>query len=343
MIFTVFLLFIGSILAFWISAICGGGASLILIPILNLIIPTSIVPFSLTIGTFTSSASRIAAFRKSVHWKIFFWFVPFSIPAVLIGAYFIKFINPIYLQIIVAVLLIANVPQLFLNKKQQNKEEKPSPKYILALVGFLAGFVSGITGVIGLLFNRFYLKYGLTKEEIIATRAANEIILHIIKLVIYILLGLYSRNALLLGLTIAFASIISSYTVKYILPLFSDFAFRKVGYAAMVISGITLFYSSAQKIIQQDKVQLTTTNKGDKNETALKWRNSDFVLEYSLDGESEIERPIEPQELPKNLLEKYNKISPNYDKINLEKVFKIGEESYEFYCYKGSVLTKLEF
>lgn len=343
MIFTVFLLFIGSILAFWISAICGGGASLILIPILNLIIPTSIVPFSLTIGTFTSSASRIAAFRKSVHWKIFFWFVPFSIPAVLIGAYFIKFINPIYLQIIVAVLLIANVPQLFLNKKQQDKEEKPSPKYILALVGFLAGFVSGITGAIGLLFNRFYLKYGLTKEEIIATRAANEIILHIIKLVIYILLGLYSKNALLLGLTIAFASIISSYTVKYILPLFSDFAFRKVGYAAMVISGITLFYSSAQKIIQQDKVQLTTANKGDKNETTLKWRNSDFVLEYSLDGEFEIERPIEPQELPKNLLEEYNKISPNYDKINLEKVFKIGEESYEFYCYKGSILTKLEF
>ncbi|WP_312921257.1 sulfite exporter TauE/SafE family protein [Empedobacter brevis] len=343
MIFTVFLLFIGAILAFWISAICGGGASLILIPILNLIIPTSVVPFSLTIGTFTSSASRIAAFRKSVHWKIFFWFVPFSIPAVLIGAYFIKFINPIYLQVIVAVLLIANVPQLFLNKKQQDKEEKPSPKYILALVGFLAGFVSGITGAIGLLFNRFYLKYGLTKEEIIATRAANEIILHIIKLVIYILLGLYSKNALLLGLTIAFASIISSYTVKYILPLFSDFAFRKVGYAAMVISGITLFYSSAQKIIQQDKVQLTTTNKGDKNETTLKWRNSDFVLEYSLDGEFEIERPIEPQELPKKLLEEYNKISPNYDKINLEKVFKIGEESYEFYCYKGSILTKLEF
>lgn len=96
MIFTIFLLFIGAILAFWISAICGGGASLILIPILNLITPTSLVPFSLTIGTFTSSASRIAAFRKSVHWKIFFWFVPFSIPAVLMGAYLIKFINPIF-------------------------------------------------------------------------------------------------------------------------------------------------------------------------------------------------------------------------------------------------------
>ncbi len=343
MVITIFLLFVGAILAFWISAICGGGASLILIPILNLIIPTSLVPFSLTVGTFTSSASRIVAFRKSVHWKIFFWFVPFSIPAVLLGAYLIKYINPIYLQLIVALLLISNVPQLFLSKKEQDKEEKSSPKYVLAIIGFLAGFVSGITGAIGLLFNRFYLKYGLTKEEIIATRAANEIILHLIKLVIYIILGLYSKNALLLGLTIAVASVVSAYTVKYILPFMSDFLFRKIGYGAMVISGIVLLTSSSEKIINQDKVQLYTVAKGDKNETTLKWRNSDLVLEYALDDGLEIERPIDSSELPENLLQKYNQLLPKYDVIHLEKVFKIGEDGYEFYCIKDKKLTKLEF
>lgn len=343
MVINIFLLFIGAILAFWISAICGGGASLILIPILNLIIPTSLVPFSLTVGTFTSSASRIVAFRKSVHWKIFFWFVPFSIPAVLLGAYLIKYINPIYLQLIVAVLLVSNVPQLFLNKKEQDKEEKPSPKYVLAIIGFLAGFVSGITGAIGLLFNRFYLKYGLTKEEIIATRAANEIILHLIKLIIYIILGLYSKNALLLGITIAVASVVSAYTVKYILPFMSDFLFRKIGYGAMVISGVVLLISSSEKIINQDKVQLYTVAKGDKNETTLKWRNSDLVLEYALDDGLEIERPINPSELPENLVQKYNQLLPKYDVIHLEKVFKIGEEGYEFYCIKDKKLTKFEF
>lgn len=343
MVINIFLLFIGAILAFWISAICGGGASLILIPILNLIIPTSLVPFSLTVGTLTSSASRIVAFRKSVHWKIFFWFVPFSIPAVLLGAYLIKYINPIYLQLIVAVLLVSNVPQLFLNKKEQDKEEKPSPKYVLAIIGFLAGFVSGITGAIGLLFNRFYLKYGLTKEEIIATRAANEIILHFIKLIIYIILGLYSKNALLLGITIAVASVVSAYTVKYILPFMSDFLFRKIGYGAMVISGVVLLISSSEKIINQDKVQLYTVAKGDKNETTLKWRNSDLVLEYALDDGLEIERPINPSELPKNLAQKYNQLLPKYDVIHLEKVFKIGEEGYEFYCIKDKKLIKFEF
>jgi len=261
----------------------------------------------------------------------------------LIGAYLIKFINPIYLQIIVALLLIANIPQLFLHKKAQEKEEKPSPKYVLAIVGFLAGFVSGITGAIGLLFNRFYLKYGLTKEEIIATRAANEIILHLIKLIIYIILGLYSKEAFLLGLAIALASLISSYTVKYILPFFSDFIFRKVGYTAMVGSGIVLFYTSSQKIIQQDNIHLTTINKGDENETTLRWRKSDFTLEYSLDGEFEIERPIQANELPEDLHKKFIELSDQYETIHIEKVFKIGGTSYELYCINGQKITKLKF
>ena len=87
-----------------------------------------------------------------------------------------------YLQLIIAVFLILNTPELFRSRTQQKKEEKPFPKFILAIVGFFAGFVSGITGAIGLLFNRFYLRYGLTKEEIVATRAANEIFLHFILL-----------------------------------------------------------------------------------------------------------------------------------------------------------------
>lgn len=341
MIFKISLLFLGAILAFWISAICGGGASLILIPVLNLLLPTSVVPFSLTVGTFTSSASRIAVFKKHISWKIFFWFVPFSIPAVLLGAYLIKFVNPVYLQLIVAFFLLANVPQLFISRKAKVKEEKPSPKYVLAIVGFLAGFVSGITGAIGLLFNRFYLKYGLSKEEIVATRAANEIFLHLIKLIIYIMLGLYSNMAIWLGLAIALATIISSYTVKYILPYLSEFVFRKVGYGAMVVSGIALLITTSQKIIAQDKMAFTE-NQFD--ETTIKWRESNFVLEFAIDDGLEVERPIKQDELPPSVNKKYVELLPKYDKILLEKVFKIGTEpSYEFYCYKGKTLSKFEF
>lgn len=341
MVFKIGLLFLATILAFWISAICGGGASLILVPLLNWLLPTSVVPFSLTIGTFTSSASRIIVFKKDICWKIFFWFVPFSIPAVLLGAWLIKYVNPLYLQLIVGLFLLANLPELFRTKKQQRQEEKPYPKFILAIVGFLAGFISGITGAIGLLFNRFYLRYGLTKEEIVATRAANEIFLHSIKLIIYLILGLYSSSALWLGLTIAIASIISSYTVKFILPYISEFLFRKIGYGAMVVSGIFLLVGTTQNIITQDNISFSTNQY---DERTMHWRNSNFVLEFAIDDGLEIERPINRSELTDKLKAKYNELLPQYDKILLEKVFKVASKSsYEFYCYKDKKLTKFEF
>lgn len=343
MILKIILLFSGTILAFWLSAICGGGASLILIPILNLLLPSSVVPFSLTIGTFTSSVSRIAVFKKHINWKIFLWFVPFSIPAVVLGAYFIKYVNPNYLQLIVALFLVANLPQVFRSKKSEEKEEKPYPTYVLAIVGFLAGFVSGITGAIGLLFNRFYLKFGLKKEEIVATRAANEVFLHLIKLIIYIALGLYSNMALWLGLTIAVATVISSYTVKYILPYLSEHTFRKIGYGAMVVSGITLLVGTSDKIIKQDKIAFASVGNNVKKESVISWRNTDLVLEFTYNDGLEIERSIHSNELPPQLLRKYNFLLKKYDTILLEKVFEFRKEpSYEFYCYKNNQLTKLD-
>ncbi|TGL44623.1 sulfite exporter TauE/SafE family protein [Leptospira perdikensis] len=341
MILKIIFLFFATILAFWISAICGGGASLILIPILNLFLPSSFIPFSITIGTLTSSASRVVVFKKHIYWKVFIWFVPFSIPAVLLGGWLMKYINPLYLQVIVGLLLLANVPELFKSKREQKEEEKPYPNFILAFVGFFAGFISGITGAIGLLFNRFYLRYGLTKEEIVATRAANEIFLHSIKLFIYLLFGLYSENALLLGIVIAIAAIVSSYSVKFILPYLSEYLFRKIGYGAMVISGLFLLISTSQNIIQKENVSVI---KNQHNETTMNWRNSSFVLEFAIDEGFEIERQIQPNELPPEYKSKYDQLINQYDQVFLEIVYRIGSNvSYEFYCYKNNELTKIEF
>lgn len=334
MITKIVILLIGTVFAFWLSAICGGGASLIIIPILNWMLPTSVVPFSLTIGTFASSASRIAVFKKHINWTIFLWFVPFSIPAVLLGAYLIKYINPLYLQIIVGLFLVANLPQLFLKKKEIEAEEKAYPKSVLAIVGFFAGFVSGITGAIGLLFNKFYLRYGLKKEEIVATRAANEIFLHFIKLIIYIILGLFSKEAIYLGLAIAVGAIISSYSVKYILPLISEFWFRKIGYGAMVISGCTLLVATSNKIIAKDHVSISSINNTNETETKVNWRNSSFILEFAIDDGLEVERPISYEELPKKLQERYQQLDKIYIKVDVEKVYKINGSSYEFYVHE---------
>ncbi|TGL59401.1 sulfite exporter TauE/SafE family protein [Leptospira sarikeiensis] len=344
MISTLVLLFLGSILAFWISSVCGGGASLILIPILSGLLATSIVPFSLTVGTAASSISRILVFRKSIHWKIFYRFVPFSIPAVLLGAWLIKFLNPLYLQLFISIFLIANLPQILKSKADLDKKEIEYSNFVLASLGFISGFISGITGAIGLVFNRFYLKYGLNKEEIIATRAANELFLHLFKLIVYISLGFYSEFALYLGLSIAFASFISSYTIKYILPYISDLVFKKIGYGSMIIAGIFLLSNSFLQIVDKDNIHVSRNWILGEAETTVNWRESSFILEFELDDGLEIERPIQPIELPDHLRTKYDLLIQEYDKILIEKVFQFRKPtSYEFYCYKGISLTKLEF
>lgn len=335
------LLFVATTASFLLSTVSGGGASLILIPVLNLLIVPAFVPFSLTIGTFTNSASRIIVFRKSINWKIFSWFFPFSVPAVVAGAWLMKFINPLYLEVLVALFLVINLPELFKSPQKLAEEEKPYPNYVLALVGFLAGFVSGITGAVGLLFNKFYLRYGLKKEEIVATRAANEIFLHLVKLIVYLALGLYSRSALWMGLTIATGAVVSSYAAKFILPFISEYLFRKIGYGAMVVAGVFLLTHTIQNIVKQDNLFFT---RNEYNETVMNWRNSRLVLEFSLGEGLEIERQIKPEELPPGLKSRYDELSHQYDRIYVEIVYKIGYGTgYEFYCFKDNHLTKYEF
>lgn len=109
----------------------------------------------------------------------------------------------------------------------------------------------------------------------------------------------------------------------------------------MVVSGISLLISTSGKIIKQDNLGISE-NKFD--ETTIKWRESNFVLEFAIDDGLEIERPILSSELPEKINKKYTELTSLYDKIYLEKVFKLGSEpSYEFYCYKDNKLTKFEF
>ena len=263
--------------------------------------------------------------------------------AVLIGAYIIKFINPNYLQVIVGLFLISNLPQLFNSSKMEQETKQKYPNYLLAIIGFLAGFVSGVTGAIGLLFNRFYLRLGLKKEEIVATRAANEVFLHFIKLISYLYLGLFSNSAIYLGLIIAVASIISSYSIRYILPLISELLFKKIGFIAMVLSGFTLLWTTSNKIIDQDNFSIATYNDESKTYSTINWRDSKITFEYAIDYGLEIERTILPTDLPDHIYSKYCNLIDQYDEIVLEKVYSFGKKTtYEFNCYKENQLYKIK-
>ncbi|UZR98975.1 sulfite exporter TauE/SafE family protein [Chondrinema litorale] len=339
----IILILIGTILSFWISALCGGGASLILIPILSLSLSSAQVPAALTIGTFTSSISRLMVFRKNIHWQIVGYFVPAAIPTVWLGVWALKYVNPIYLQFFIAIFLLINIRQLFLPKQEINKNEKRHPKYILILIGGLAGFISGVTGAVGLLFNKFYLKYGLSKEGIVATRAANEIILHLIKIILYFSMGLFTFQAFQIGSIVAAGAIISSISVKYILPFLSENVFKKVGYLAMVLSGVILLSTTSNKIIAKDHPQIHFKPFSNSVETQLVWNSSEVSFEFEYNKGLQMEQVIKYEEIPKRLQADINPLINQSDKVYYERVTSIGETFYEVHVMKDNKQQKYNF
>lgn len=313
-----------------------------LIPVLGQLLSVSQVPAALSIGTFSSSASRLMVFRKKIRWNIVVYFVPAALPAVWLGALLLKYVNPVYLEIVIGVFLISNLVFLFRKQELVSHPKKPAVA-VLPAIGFLAGFLSGLTGAVGLLFNRFYLRYGLTKEEIVATRAANEIVLHLFKIVLYGLFGLIGGKVILIGLIVAVSAILSSIVMKWILPRLSDVSFRKIGYGAMVLSGVTMLVQSGQDLFSE-KPFITEKNLVAHNQK-LRMQQANLELEFTYDEGFEFEKVIPFGELSVAHQDFVRNRLPHADQIVIEVVYAVNrKKSFEAYYFKDKeLIDKIDF
>lgn len=335
-----FIIFIVAILAFGISAVCGGGASFILLPALGVVLPAAQVPAALSVGTAVSSVSRILVFKKHVRWDIVAWFVPPALPAVWLGAKLLSSINPAWLEFIIGLFLVANLPFIF---KPAGKTSQQGSKWLLVVIGLATGFISGLTGAVGLLFNRFYLTYGLTKEEIIATRAANELLLHLIKIILYSLFGLLSAQALGVGAALSVAAVLSAWLMKRTLRFFSENTFKRVGFTAMVCSGFIMLFSSGYTLYHKEnvRVNVVAVNKG--LEAQLRYKQRSFAIELVLNEGLEVEKAISFSDLPAQKQIVARRLAQGSQIVLVEAVYGWGRQSHEIYLLKDGRLLKYEF
>ncbi|OYQ63190.1 permease [Pseudanabaena sp. SR411] len=120
--------------------------------------------------------------------------------------------------------------------------EEVNPKFQLKAwhimpAGFLKAYVSGLVGTTGPVLNPFYLRYGLVKEKMLATKAMHMTIIHIVKIITYGALAVMSKEQIVAGLAIGLAAIPANLVGKYILSRMSPQQFRQVVLAFMLIGG----------------------------------------------------------------------------------------------------------
>lgn len=275
--------FLVAIAAFSISAVSGGGAGLIVMPLLGVILAPAQVPAALSIGTAVSSVGRIWSFFRSIRWSVVVRFVPLAIPAAWAGVWALSLMPAVYLDFFLGIFLLGNLPALLRRRPVTTAERPPISPLTLPLLGGLAGFISGFTGAVGLLFNSFYLRLGLCKQEIVATRAANDVLLHLTKIGLYASYGLMTRETLGVGGIVAVAAVISTVLVKRFINHIPERLFRFTGHAAACVAGLAMAVLAGTQVVRQDHMHAGYSATAHKTQTLLVWRDHTFAIELEKD------------------------------------------------------------
>jgi hypothetical protein len=274
-------------------------------------------------------------------------FLPTAVLGVFLGAKMLSYLAPMYLELCMGLFLISNLPWLF--RKQIPKHTASAshtiPTWQIRLVGLLAGFISGLTGAVGVLFNRFYFRYGLDNDEILATRAANEALLHVIKLYLYASLGLFQLRTIGIGLIVAMAAVLSSGFMKFALPRISRGLFMRAGYGAMVVSGVLVLNRAIVDIKLANDPDFRVTIQSEELSARLTWNTLIYFAELSYDEGLEFEKAVPLSSLSLDRQHYVQSLRDGAQKVDIEKVYARAGVSYEAYYFddQGRLTNKIKF
>ncbi|MFC4873247.1 sulfite exporter TauE/SafE family protein [Negadavirga shengliensis] len=247
---TLILVLLGAFVVFILSTLSGGGASLLLMPLVAVVVGVRSVAPVMTISIGLGSISKVILFWKHIDWNLFKWLFPSTVIGSILGANMFAILSTEYLQLLIGLLLISTVFQF-------NKKETPAKFKIkawhFAPMGLVVSFLSGLIGGVGPLMNSAYLGYGISKESLLGTRSANAILLHLTKIVSYAYLGFVNGEVIQYGLMIGLSSLLAVYAGKIVLAKMSTIIFRKIVVASMVLSGGLMLWKNLpfiQEILQ---------------------------------------------------------------------------------------------
>ena len=232
-----------------ISAVLGMGGGIILLGIMAIIIPNGYMVIALHgIIQLISNSTRTFVFRKYLKKKLIKEFLIGAIIGaglsaiiifLLIRFFEVSSASEIKVDFLKPLIGIFIIWYLFLKGPKKEKESKSFIK-----VGSISGLASIFIGATGPLIAPFFLNSNLTKENIIANKAACQMITHLTKIPLFIFffnVSYIQEYKLLLPLIIAV--FIGTNFGKKILDMIPEKLFIKLFKTALFIIAIKLIFS----------------------------------------------------------------------------------------------------
>lgn len=235
-----------SFISWFVSMVAGGGSPLVLIPLVSFLYGSQAVAPVITTGMLLGNIQRLFYFWKEIDWEVTLWQLPGVITGSILGAFTLSYINLEGLQIVIGVALLLMVANYWFGKKEQTFTIKT---WQFLPLGFGNSFASGLIGSTGPIMNPAYLNYGLLKEAMIATKAANIILAHVIKLCTYAALGTLSKQYVIYGIVIGAAALPANWLGQLVLSRMSNDLFKQVTFIFIAVSGLLMLWEQRQLLM----------------------------------------------------------------------------------------------
>jgi len=210
MISTYVVLILAALVTSTLSGAMGMGGGIVLLTVMaQYFTPVVLIPLH-GIVQLGSNVSRSAIHVKSIDWKIAALFGMGTLVGVGVGSQFVISIpeRPFRIGIAVFILVLTFMPKF---------KSAPRFKGKWFWVGSGAGLVSLFVGATGPLIAPFYLREGLTKERLVATKAICQVFTHLFKITTFFALGFVLAPYLWLIVSMLVAVFIGNNLGKFLL------------------------------------------------------------------------------------------------------------------------------
>ncbi|MEO2094665.1 MAG: sulfite exporter TauE/SafE family protein [bacterium] len=204
-----------------ISGLLGMGGGLFLLSVLFLcgLEPSVAIPVHALVQL-SSNTSRAVLFRASVRWSAWRVFALCALPFPLLGLVIAGCLDGASTKILIGALV------LFATWKPTWWRMAWRERAAFCAMGVVAGTLGVVVGATGPLIAPFFLRDGWRKEEIIATKAACQVFVHLQKIVVFGVLGFAFGEELIFVLPLVIAVIFGTALGKRALAHVSEERFR---------------------------------------------------------------------------------------------------------------------
>lgn len=239
-------LILAGLIAWFISTLTAGGAAMLVIPVLGLLLGVELVAPVLSVATVMANPARALMFHKFIRMDVIRWLLPGSVVGAIVGSWLLSRSNPVWIQLILGVFLTSVFLQYRLGKSARSFAV--SGWWFLP-IGVVVASLSALTGATGPVLNPFLLNYGLIKEDMVGTKSFNSLFMQLTKVGAYITLGIMSQQAWVAGLALGAGAIGGSYLAKRQFVKISAAQFRIGVLAMMTISGVVMLIDALRRLI----------------------------------------------------------------------------------------------